>query len=441
MQSNREKSKAYWISNLFMRYLPNSYILCLILTLLVFILAGSTRNLSFEELFLSWGNGFWSLLTFAMQMALILITGFTLARAPQIERILKKLSSFPKTSTSAALLVTFVSLISCFFNWGFGLIVAGLFALQMARTRKDTSFSLLIAGAYAGFLVWHGGLSGSIPLSLTQLTPEMKKIFEIDSIPLSETLFSPLNIALLIGVSLTVLLCVAFLNPKNYQEANNPLSIKEEKFVAAKINSFANFCENSHLFTLIISLISFLYVFLVLKNEGKFTLNLVIFIFLFLGIFLHKTPARFLFYFQNSIKQCSGIILQFPFYAGIMGLMKDSGLALIMSNFFIHMATVKTLPLFTYWSAGLINFFVPSGGGQWAIQGPIMMKAAHNLGVDPMKVAISLSWGDAWTNMIQPFWALPLLSLARLELKHIMGYLLVIFVMSGLVSSALFLLF
>src|SRR5690606_9092594 len=127
-----------------------------------------------------------------------LITGFTLAKTSFVNTIIKKLVTLPKSSTSAVLLVASVSIVSCFLNWGFGLVVSGLLALEMARQRKDTSFSLLLSAGYAGFLVWHGGLSGSIPLSLTSITPELRKYFDVDSIALSSTLFSPLNISLLI---------------------------------------------------------------------------------------------------------------------------------------------------------------------------------------------------------------------------------------------------
>lgn len=425
------------ISNLAMRYLPDAYLFCLMLTLIVFVMASFTGRLSTEELFFSWGNGFFDLLTFSMQMALVLITGFTLAKTSFVNKIIEKLVTLPKSSTSAVLLVASVSIVSCFLNWGFGLIVAGLLALEMARQRKDTSFSLLLSAGYAGFLVWHGGLSGSIPLSLTSISPELRKYFDVHSIPLSSTLFSPLNISLLIGVSLTILLSVFLLNPKEVEELR-PQEKSLDEFKEKEVNSFASFCENSRFFTIIISLIAFIYFFISMKNGQGLTLNLVIFLFLFTGVFLHQTPARFLYHFQNSIKESSGILLQFPFYAGIMGLMKDSGLAQMMSEFFISVATKETLPLLTYLSAGLVNFFVPSGGGQWAIQGPIMMKAAKDLGADPINVALALSWGDAWTNMIQPFWALPLLSLAKLELKHIMGYLLIIFISVGIVSSLLF---
>src|SRR5690606_26782348 len=138
---------------------------------------------------------------------------------------------------------------------------------------------------------------------------------------------------------------------------------------------------------------------------------------------------------ETAARGASGIIIQFPFYAGIMGMMLHSGLAQVISDWFVAISTADTLPLFTFWAAGLVNIFVPSGGGQWAVQGPIMIQAAQELGADLAKVAMAVAWGDAWTNMIQPFWALPALAIAGLRAKDIMGYCLIILVVSGIVVS------
>ena len=148
-------------------------------------------------------------------------------------------------------------------------------------------------------------------------------------------------------------------------------------------------------------------------------LNTVNFVFLFLGIILHGTPGRFLNVVSIAVKGTAGIIIQFPFYAGIMGMMLGSnadGLSFagVISNWFVNVSNTTTFPLFTFLSAGVVNFFVPSGGGQWAVQAPIMMPAGAELGVDAAKTAMAIAWGDAWTNMIQPFWALPALGIAGL---------------------------
>ena len=155
-------------------------------------------------------------------------------------------------------------------------------------------------------------------------------------------------------------------------------------------------------------------------------------------VLLHGNASRFLFYFKQGVAQSSGIILQFPFYAGIMAIMKDSGLAVDLSQLFVSISNENTFLLFSYWSAGLLNFFVPSGGGQWALQAPIMLPAAKELGISLSDTAMAIAWGDAWTNMVQPFWAIPLLSIAGLKLKDMMTYSVFIFLGVGLVSSLVF---
>jgi short-chain fatty acids transporter len=151
------------------------------------------------------------------------------------------------------------------------------------------------------------------------------------------------------------------------------------------------------------------------------------------GILGHKSPIGYVKAINEAIKVAGGVALLFPFYAGIMGMMRTSGLAAIMSEWFVSFSTAETFPLFTFWSAGLVNLFVPSGGGQWAVQGPIMMPAAAELGADPSKVIMALAWGDSWTNQIQPFWALPILAISGLDVKDIMGYCLMVSILAGIV--------
>lgn len=164
-------------------------------------------------------------------------------------------------------------------------------------------------------------------------------------------------------------------------------------------------------------------------------INIVNFIFLTLAIVFSGTPRRFLDGLHTAVKGTGGIVIQFPFYAGIMGMMASSGLVEIVANWFVSISTPGTLPFFTFLSAGLVNMLIPSGGGQWAVQGPVMLQAAQELGVEYSRIAMSVAWGDAWTNMIQPFWALPALAIAGLGARDIMGYLLPILLLSGIVIT------
>ena len=168
-------------------------------------------------------------------------------------------------------------------------------------------------------------------------------------------------------------------------------------------------------------------------------LNIVNTIFLFLGLLAHGDLRKYVDAIGDAAAGSAGILLQFPFYAGIMGLMTATNanemcLAGIISDFFVNISTAVTFPVWTFLSAGVVNFFVPSGGGQWAVQGPIVMPASAKLGVEAGRAAMAIAWGDQWTNMIQPFWALPALGVAGLKAKDIMGYLVVVLIFTGLVA-------
>jgi len=166
-----------------------------------------------------------------------------------------------------------------------------------------------------------------------------------------------------------------------------------------------------------------------------FGLNSMNLAFLTAGILLHRTPAAYLKALNESISCGAGILLQYPLYAGIMGMMVSSGLAASLSNWFVSLSSTETFPVWTFFSAGLVNLFVPSGGGQWALQAPIVIPAAAQLNVPLAEAAMAVAWGDAWTNLIQPFWTIPLLAVARLSLRDVMGYLIIAMLASGTVIS------
>ena len=432
--------------NLVQRYLPDPFLFCIILTLLVFVGGIFMTGQGPLAMVVHWNNGFWSLLTFSMQMVLVLVTGHTLAKAPIMQMALRALSKPANTPAKAIIFVNFFSSVACLLNWGFGLVVGALYARQLAKDVKGVDYRLLIASAYAGFLVWHGGISGSIPLTLATASPDLAKItmgVVTSPIPTSSTIFSGFNLVIVFVLLITVPFLCMFMHPDKQSTVTvDPLILKEkepEVTPANKINSPANWMENSPLFSMLIGLMGLLFITNYFYQSGfELNLNIVNFIFLFAGIILHGTPRRFLDAIADATKGASGIILQFPFYAGIMGMMtgvnaEGISSAILMSNWFVDISTAATYPLFTFLSAGLVNFFVPSGGGHWAVQAPIMMPAGAELGVPAVKTAMAIAWGDAWADMIQPFWALPALAIAGLGARDIMGYCLVIMIYSGFI--------
>ena len=433
------------ISNkLMQRYMPDPYVLVILLTFFVGILATFLTDSTPVQILGFWGDGFWSLLMFSMQMIFIVVTGHVMASSPLFKKLLGNLASLPKTPGKAIVLVTLVALIACWINWGFGLIIGALLAREVAKKVPGVDYRLLVASAYSGFIIWSGGLSSSVALTIA--TPGHFTENLIGVVPTSQTLFSPLNLTIVIGLIILVPIINRFMTPPKEQAFVIDPKLLEEADLMPAATALENAemtpadrLENSTILSWLIGLLGLGFlVYYVSKNGMAINLNVVNFLFLFIGIILHKTPRLFLEAVTNSVKSATGIIIQFPFYAGLMGIVTASGLASVLSDSFISISTEKTFHVLTLWSAGLVNFFVPSGGGQWAVQAPVMLEAAKDLGVSLPKTAMAVAWGDAWTNMIQPFYALPALAIAGLKAKDIMGYGLIIMLITGIFITAAF---
>ncbi|RLQ91248.1 short-chain fatty acid transporter [Planomicrobium sp. Y74] len=423
-------------NNLMERYLPDPFLFVIILTLFVFGLGLGVTGSSPVEMVAFWGEGFWALLAFSMQMVLVLVTGFVLASSPIFKKGLGKLASFAKSPGSAIIWVTLVSLAASWINWGFGLVIGALFAKELAKRVDHVDYRLLIASAYSGFLIWHAGFSGSIPLSIA--TDGHPFIDRIGIIPTGETIFANYNLIIIAALVIILPLLNRLMMPKKEETVTVDPKVLVEPKVEEQPDKGeqtpAERLENSWIMSMVIGVLGIAFIaYYFIQNGFALTLDLVNFMFLFLGILFHGTPRKYLVAVQEAVKGAGGIIVQFPFYAGIMGMMTASGLAAVISEAFVSISTAQTFPLFAFLSAGLVNFFVPSGGGQWAVQAPIMLEAAEMLGSDTAKVAMAVAWGDAWTNMIQPFWALPALAIAGLKAKDIMGFCLIVLFVSGIV--------
>lgn len=438
------KGLVSFFNRIMQRYLPDPFIFVIILTFVVFGLGLIFTDSGPYQMVQHWGNGFWGLLSFTMQMVLVLLTGHVLASSYIFKKGLGALASYAKSPGQAIVIVTIVSMIASLINWGFGLVIGALFAKELAKRVENVDYRLLIASAYSGFLVWHGGISGSVPLTIA--TPGHFTEDLIGIVPTSETIFSTFNLVIVLGLLVTIPIINRLSMPSKEQTITVDPALLQDDIQAATIEKAAltpaDKLENSKWISLLIGLLGIVFLFYYFANNGfKLNLDIVNFLFLFLGILFHGTPKQFLDAVLNAVKGTSGIIIQFPFYAGLMGMMTTSGLAAVISDAFIAISNDFTFPMLAFLSAGIVNFFVPSGGGQWAVQGPIMLEAATQIGASLPKTAMAVAWGDAWTNMIQPFWALPALAIAGLKAKDIMGYLVMVLLVSGVVISLGFLFF
>jgi short-chain fatty acids transporter len=418
------------------RYLPDPFIFVLILTIVAAAAAMLFEGAGPIAVVQMWGDGFWGLLTFSMQMLLILVTGYILASSPPVKKFLAYLAGLAASPAAAIVMVTLVSLVASWVNWGFGLVVGALFAKELARVVR-VDYRLLIAAAYSGFVVWHGGLAGSIPLTIA--TPGHFTEAQIGVIGTGQTIFSGFNLIIL-AILFVVIPAVNWMMIPRDEES---VYVTQEhlgddapaRFVPSRP---AEHLENSRILMWLVGIpgLIFLVHYFFIRGSGL-NLNVVNFLFLMLGIVLHGTARNLLNALQEAVKGGAGIVIQFPFYAGIMAIMTQSGLAQSMSEWFVSISTAATLPFWTFISAGIVNLFVPSGGGQWAVQAPVMLPAAEALGADVARIAMAVAWGDAWTNLLQPFWALPMLGIAGLKAKDIMGFCLIHLVITGVIISAL----
>ncbi len=428
------------------RWLPDPFLFAIILTIIVFIAAMIGTQQNPLELVWAWGgkgttgDGFWGLLAFSMQMALVLVLGNAMASAKICKKALNAIAGLAHNKMSAILVTTFVSTICCWLNWGFGLIAGALLAKAVARRVKDVDYPLLIASAYSGFVIWHAGLSGSIPLQIG--AAEGTTILGVNYYaPTTATIFHPVNLGMVIVILILMPLVNYAMHPdKEHTILVDPALLVDEEERTYTKNTPAEKIEHSRILWVIALVLGFAYIVYYFFQKGfNLDLNIVNMIFLFLGLLLHGDLRKYVDAIGDAAAGAAGILLQFPFYAGIMGLMVAANadgvsLASIIANFFTNISNDITFPMLTFLSAGIINFFVPSGGGQWAVQAPIVMPAATEMGIEYGRSAMAIAWGDQWTNMIQPFWALPALGVAGLSARNIMGYLVIVTIFTGVVA-------
>ncbi|MCI0530800.1 MAG: TIGR00366 family protein [candidate division Zixibacteria bacterium] len=410
------------------RFIPSSFVIALVLTVVTFILALFLTGHGLYSLIQFWGNGFWELLSFAMQMSLIIITGYIVAVSPLVSRGLGFLARLPRGPKSSILLMVVISISLSFLHWGLSLVGSAVMVRYLAG-RQKVDYYLLVAAAYLGLgCTWHAGLSGSATLLMA--TPGNFLEADFGLIPVSRTTFGSFNLILLSVVFLLLCFLVPNLHPAPEKTSAPvlPPEKKEKPEAETKERTWAYFLDHSPVLGILFGGLGLIWTgWYFLSHKGSLNLDVLNFMFLFLGMLLHLRPSSFWKAAQESGKLVYGVILQFPFYAGMFGIIKYSGLAQVVGDFFVRISSEKTYPLIVYWYSGLVNYFLPSGGSKWAIEAPYLLTAADNLGVPYHKVVIAYAWGDMATDLIQPFWAIPLLSVAQIDFKDIMRYLILIF--------------
>nr|WP_294501194.1 TIGR00366 family protein [uncultured Rhodopila sp.] len=429
--------------DLFERYMPDPFVLAIILTAVTAILALLIAPKGSPETIVStWYAGIFAILGFAFQMILILATGHALAHAPIVERLLHRLVALARTPNQAVVLTFLVAAAASLLNWGFGLVVGAILAREVARQVR-VDFGWLVAAAYSGFVVWASGISSSIALTQASHGNALNIVEKLTGqlLPLSDTVFATFNwVPTLLIVLLMPIVFIAI----------RPADADVNAFVpepdappppAAVSNTPARRMDRSPMGSLFLVAAGLAAV-LVLWLESKLALdvNMVILIFLIAGIGLHGSPVAYGAAMKNAARQTGGMMLQYPFYGGIMGIMSGTGLADSISKAFVAVSSDHTLPFWSYICSLIITFFVPSGGGHWAVQGPFVVPAAVTLHASMAGSAMAVAMGEQVANMLQPFWALPVVAMAGIGIQRVMGYTVVTFVVTGVIYAAALLL-
>lgn len=423
------------------RWIPSALAFAVLLSGLVAAMALTMTDIGAVDLLFSWGNGLSGLLPFMTQMALILLLSFAVAHTRPVRAALHRLGGVPRTAIQAYLFVFVAAALAALLNWALGLVVGGLLArdvaIQARRRGVVMSFPMLVACGYSGFVVWHMGLSGSGPLvAATEGSFVATQIGTV--IPLSQTTFAGWNLVTAPVTIAVVALALWLVAPQVVEPSHaapESLSVDDDPIIIEQVVTPADRLDASRWLTGIVGVLLMGYLVAHFSRGGGINLDIVNWTLLALLFLLVRHAFELMALVRHAAGNVGEILLQFPLYAGVMGMMAASGLVKILSDWFVAISTPETLGLLGFLSAGLVNFFVPSGGGQVAVQAPILLDAARQLGVDPAVMIMAIAYGDQWTNMVQPIWAVPLLAIAGLHLRDILGYKLIALLASGLVFA------
>lgn len=430
-------------------FIPNPFIFAIVLTGLTAVLAITLTPTGPAEVVGMWYGGFWNLLSFAMQMTVILLFGYVLASSPPVERAIDRVARIPKTATQAIVMITALAVIFGAVSWGLGLIIGAISARKISQNCLERGirvhYPLAAAAGFSGLIVFNCGLSASAPLLVN--TPGHFLVDEIGLIGLENTILTGYNLVTLLVFLLVIPFVYAAMQPPEHERVTvdpEPPAPATENALAgdasltgADDRSVAARMERSFLMSWAVVLVGLGYVAWHFWTNGfDLNLNMVNFILLLAGMAAHGTPIAYVQAVDKAIGACGQVALQFPFYAGIMGIMSGSGLITIFAAGLVSISTEFTFPFFAMLSSAIVNLFVPSAGGQWAVQGPVLIEAARNIGADMGQTIIAFGYGDQLTNGLQPMWMLPLLGVTKLRAGDILGYTAVMMIFGLVIFGA-----
>jgi short-chain fatty acids transporter len=411
------------------RWMPDPLVIAIFLTAVSFAAALMFTDFSAVQAVEAWGDSYWTLLRFTAQMILILALGHVLANTRAVRRLLVAVASLVRSAQMAYVGLTIFASLAALVSWGLGLIMPAVLARIIANNCRERGikvhFPLLVACGYCGAMVGMQGLSASIPLLLN--TPGHFLETQIGLISLDQTIFSWWSLSIVAGIIIILPQVLCRLAPDDANVIEIPPSADDEPVQDSYAATDAPVTpsqkmENARWITLLLASLGGVYVVRFFLAGGELQLDSLNMIFVVLGLAFADSPRHYIELLGNAAKVAGPFLIQYPLYSGLMGLIADSGLGELIVGGFVAVASAETLPIWTFFSASFLNMFIPSAGGQWAVQGPIVTEAAMQLGADIPRVAMSVTVGEVWTNTIQPLYAVPVLAIAGLHIRDIMGY-------------------
>jgi short-chain fatty acids transporter len=432
------------VSTAVQRYPPEPFVIAIGLTVAVFAMAMLIEGTGPIETVRLWGDGLWVLLSFSMQVTVLLLTGYMLANTPIVQRLLDGMAGRVTDPRVAVALASFIGLLGAWFNAGLGMVLGTIIAQRLACHVRGMHYPLAVAGGYAGFCIYGIGVSGTVPLSIATPGHPLEPLMGVA--PLSATVFHPVMLGTSILVAIALPLFVALLHPRTFDgvieadPATLPAPAGAVADTGPRPESLSDRLSHSRVPGWVMGMIGLTYSVVYVTDGGAINFDSINALFLFLCMLLYGRPFAFLKSLRESTPMISAVLVQYPMYAGIMGVLAGSGLMATLAGVFVATSSAETLPFSSFVSGGFINILAPSTGAQWVIQGPVMVEAAQRMGADIAATSMGVAMGDQWTNAIQPLWILPVLAISGIKLRDAMIYLLYITVFLGVIYGAAMLL-
>jgi short-chain fatty acids transporter len=415
------------------RWFPDAFVFALV-GLIVVVVAGSLMGIAMRDLVKYFGDGFWSLIPFTMQMAIIIVGGYVVATSPPVHKLIRWLASLPRTPRAAVAFVAFFSMATAMLSWGLSLIFSGVLVREIVRNVRAIDYRSIGAAAYLGTgSVWALGLSSSAALVMATPSAIPTALLKISGvIPLRDTIYSWQSVATA-AVLMVAGVVLAYLSaPMSSTKTAESFGVTEglELQKMEERRAPAEWLEYAPVLSIAVGALGMAYLAQVLAARGPLAaldLNTYNLLFLMLGLLLHWRPRSFIRAVNNAVPATAGVLIQFPFYGGIFGIITLSPISKDLAHFFVSFSSTNTYPILVAIYSAILGMFVPSGGSKWIIEAPYVLQAAKDLHVNLGWVVQIYNTSEALPNLINPFWMLPLLGLLKVRARDLIGYGLVYF--------------